>query len=503
MARIAVGGFGHETNSFVSHRADFSYFADHRDRPPHVRGMDVLQWLRGGSFPISGFIAEMEDDHDLVPLVWAHGSAGGTVTDDAFERIVSELLGRLSEALPVDAVYLDLHGAMVAERFEDAEGEILRRCRAVVGDVPMIISLDYHANITPEMVEHADGMAIFLTYPHVDRPETGQRAGQMVRDLLDHGRPTGRAFRKLPFLIPATSQCTLVEPSRSIVARSQVCKEDLLTLGYAAGFPPSDLYWCGPTVIAYAWRQDLADQVADDLTAAIEAREADFASRLLLPDDAVSHATAIARDATRPVVIADAQDNPGGGGSGDTTGVLIALLNAQSENAIVGIFCDPAAAGAAHAAGQGANITLNLGGRSGPEGVEPLAGTFQVRHLGTGQFRTTGSVAGGLDVDLGQMALLRIGGVDIVISSKRMQAFDQAPFKHLGAKLETYRYIVVKSAVHFRAEFEPLAEAVILAAAPGGFLDDPREFAFQRLRSGVRLTPTGPAHCNTSKFPTS
>ena len=110
-------------------------------------------------------------------------------------------------------------------------------------------------------------------------------------------------------------------------------------------------------------------------------------------------------------------------------------------------------------------------------------------------------MAGGLDVDLGPMALLRIGGVDIVISSKRMQAFDRAPFEHLGAQLETYRYIVVKSAVHFRAEFEPLAEAVILAAAPGGFLDDPRGFAFQRLRPGVRLTPKGPAHCSTSKLP--
>ena len=501
MARIAVGGFGHETNSFVSHRADFAYFAEHRDRPPHVRGADVLEWLRGGSFPISGFIADMEHEHELVPLVWAHGSAGGAVTNDAFERIVSELLARLSEALPVDAVYLDLHGAMVAEQFEDAEGELLRRCRAVVGDVPIIVSLDYHANITPQMVEHADGMVVFLTYPHVDRPETGQRAGTLVRALLDRGRPTGRALRKLPFLIPATSQCTLVEPSQSIVARSYICKDDVLTLGYAAGFPPSDLYWCGPAVVAYAWSQQAADQVADALTAAIEQREADFASRLLLPDDAVRRASAIARGATRPVVIADAQDNPGGGGSGDTTGVIMALLNAQVQNAIVGIFCDPQAAQAAHAAGEGADIILKLGGRSGPDGVEPLAGSFQVRQLASGRFRTTGSVAGGLDVDLGPMALLRIGGVDILVSSKRMQAFDRAPFEHLGAQLDSYHYIIVKSAVHFRAEFEPLAEAVILTAAPGGFLDDPREFAFQRLRPGVRLTPTGPAHGGNTVSP--
>ena len=132
----------------------------------------------------------MQATHDLVPLLWTSGGAGGMVTRDAFERIAGSLVGRLSEALPVDAVYLDLHGAMVTEDYEDAEGELLRRVRAAVGPgVPVAISLDYHANVTPQMVEMTDALIAYRTYPHVDRVETGQSAAQALERLLARGRP--------------------------------------------------------------------------------------------------------------------------------------------------------------------------------------------------------------------------------------------------------------------------------------------------------------------------
>ena len=221
MARIAVGGFHHETNCFVLPCTDFAYFASHRDRPPLVRGADVLDWLRPSSFALGGALAALESRHEIVPLLWTSGGAGGVVTRDAFERIAAELIGRLSAALPVDAVYLDLHGAMVTEDFEDGEGELLRRLRAVVGQpIPVVISLDYHANVTPQMVETTDGLVGYLTYPHVDRRETGERAARIVEAVLQRGRPPGRALRKAPFLIPLNGQCTLVEPSRGVVARS-------------------------------------------------------------------------------------------------------------------------------------------------------------------------------------------------------------------------------------------------------------------------------------------
>jgi microcystin degradation protein MlrC len=132
MARIAVGGFQHETNCFLPSRTDFAYFQSHRDRPPLVRGPEVLKWLTNTSFGLSGFLEVMADKHEIAPLLWTSGGAGGLVTRDAYERITAELVGTLSREMPVDAIYLDLHGAMVTEDFEDGEGEVLRRIRAAV-----------------------------------------------------------------------------------------------------------------------------------------------------------------------------------------------------------------------------------------------------------------------------------------------------------------------------------------------------------------------------------
>jgi microcystin degradation protein MlrC len=493
MSRIAVGGFQHESNSFVTPLTNFAYFNTHRDRPPLVRGADVLSWLGETSFALSGFLKSIGRNHEIAPLLWTSGGAGGPVTDDAYERITGELVGRLSQAMPVDAVYLDLHGAMVATCCEDGEGELLRRVRAAVGPAtPIAISLDYHANVTPEMVEHADSIVAYRTYPHVDRPETGAFAARALAVLIERGRPPGRALRKLPFLIPLNDQCTLVEPSRTVVARTVVAEGDLVNLSYLAGFPPSDLYWCGPAVIAHAWTQEAADRAADELAREIALLEAEFAVPMVGPHEGVRDAMALARAATKPVVIADTQDNPGCGATADTTGVLEALTELGAEGAVIGYFCDAEAATAAHAAGEGAEIAIALGGRSGPEGVRPFRGTFRVARLGDGKMRTTGAVSGGRDIDLGPCALVTIGGVSVAVTSKRMQALDQAPFRHLGVEPRDRKILVLKSTCHFRAEFEPIAEKVIVVVAPGGYLADPAGYPFRRLRPGVRLRPLGP-----------
>jgi microcystin degradation protein MlrC len=496
MARIAVAGFHHETNCFVAQTTDFSYFISHRDRPPLVRGAEVVRWLADTSFALSGFLRATQGNHEIVPLLWTSGGAGGLVTADAYERVAGELIGRLSQAMPVDAVYLDLHGAMVSEPFEDGEGELLRRVRATVGaKVPIAVSLDYHANVTPEMVELADSIVGYRTYPHVDRAETGTYAAQALSVLMERGRPNGRALRKLPFLIPLNDQCTLVDPSKSIVARTVVAEGDLVNLSYLAGFPPSDLYWCGPAVVAHAWIQEAADRAADALARDIALREAEFAVPMVAPDQGVREAMASAQSASKPIVLADTQDNPGCGATADTTGVLEALVRLGAKGVVIGYLCDAEAAKAGHAAGEGAQITLALGGRSGPAGVKPFHGTFRVGRLGDGKMRTTGQVSGGREVDLGPMALLTIGGTSVAVTSKRMQALDQAPFRHLGVEPKQQKILVLKSTCHFRAEFEPIAEKVIVVISPGGYLADPAAYPFRKLRPGVRLRPLGPDFC--------
>jgi microcystin degradation protein MlrC len=495
MARIAIGGFQHETNCFVNSQTDFSYFASHRDRPPLVYGDDVLKWLTNNSFAMAGFIQCLQSVHELVPLLWTSGGAGGMVTRDAFERITGSIVGRLSEAMPVDAVYLDLHGAMVTEDFEDGEGELLRRIRAAIGEqVPIVISLDYHANVTPTMVECSDGLLAYRTYPHVDRVETGQHAARVTQTLLERGRPAGRTLRKLPFLIPLNGQCTLVDPSRHVVNLSRVLEGDVVNLSYLAGFPPSDLHWCGPSVIAHAWTQQAADAAADAMYTAILEREGQFAEEMVAPEEGVARAMRLAREAHRPVVIADTQDNPGCGGTADSTGLLKALVAADAQGAVMGFLCDAQAAQAAHAAGVGQAIRIALGGRSGPEGVTPMEASFEVEALGDGRFTSDGAVSGGRKMDLGPMALLRIGGVRVAVTSKRLQAYDKAPFRHLGVDPERQKILALKSTCHYRAEFEPIAEAVIVVLAPGYYLADPTDYPFRKLRPGVRLKPLGRTH---------
>jgi microcystin degradation protein MlrC len=322
-----------------------------------------------------------------------------------------------------------------------------------------------------------------------------------MRTLLERGRPAGRALRKAPFLIPLNGQCTLVDPSKSVVARSQVVEGDLINLSYLAGFPPSDLHWCGPSVIAHAWTQDAADRAADDMMREVVAQEANFAEAMVTPEEGVARAIAVSRTATRPVVIADTQDNPGCGGTADATGLLKALVAADARDAVLGFLCDAEAARAAHAAGEGAQITLALGGRSGPEGVTPLEASFRVTRLGNGQFQSDGAVTRGRRIDVGPMALLTVGGVSVAVTSKRLQAYDQAPFRQLGIEPARQKILGLKSTCHYRAEFEPMAEEVIVVLAPGYYLADPARYPYRRLRPGVRLRPLGPEFTGPAASP--
>jgi len=359
------------------------------------------------------------------------------------------------------------------------------------------------ANVTPQMVTHTDGLVGYLTYPHVDQAQTGRRAAKVLATLLERGRPQGRAFRQTPFLIPLMAQCTDIDPSKAVVEKASSLEGgDVLNVSYLSGFPPSDLYHCGPTVTVHAYSQQQADAAADALAAEVGRREAEFAIPVFEPDEAVRRAIAIAAKAGRPVILADTQDNPGAGGTADTTGVLAALIRNGAQGAVVGVFCDPEAAAAAHAAGENANITISLGGKSGPAGVEPYAGTFRVVKLGNGLIRTTGPHVGGRNINLGPMALLRIGGVGIVVSSKRMQAHDQAPFRHVGVEPKDQKILALKSTVHFRADFGPLAKDILVVLAPGGHLSDPTRYPYRKLRPGVRLYPLGPEFTHKDRLRT-
>ncbi len=495
MAVIAVGGMQHETNTFAPTRAEFGAFERGGGWPGLQRGEGLFEAVVGANIPAAGAIDALRAaGHRLVPLTWAAASPSAQVTDDAFERVAGDLVERLAQAGAVDGVYLDLHGAMVTESHDDGEGELLRRVRAVVGErVPIVASLDLHANVTRAMVEHADALSIYRTYPHVDMALTGARAAGLLSTMLATGQRFAKRLRQFDYLTGIPSQCTLIEPAAGLYALlERIEQRSGVALSFATGFPMADFHECGMSAIACGRDAAATEAALGELAGAIVDAEREFALELLSPDDAVQRA--IARGAPgAPVVLADTQDNPGAGGNGDTTGLLAALLARRAQDAVLGLLNDPASALRAHEAGIGATLEFALGETSGVPGRAPLRGRFSVEALSDGRFTCTGPMFRNFRMTLGPMAVLRQGGVRVVLSTNKCQAADQQMFRHLGVEPATQRIVALKSSVHFRADFQPIAREVLVVRAPGPALADPADFPWRRLRPGLRLRPLGPA----------
>lgn len=487
--RVALAGFVHESNSFAPSPADRAAFAQGGGYLPLSRGAEILARAPGVNLPVAGAIEHARGQGwDLLPLVWAGAVPSAPVTADCFAAITEEILRGLREAGPLDGVFLDLHGAMVAEGAPDGEGALLSRVRAVVGpDVPVVAALDLHGNISPLMVESADLMVGFRTYPHVDMAETGRRAAEWLDRLMAGARPA-RAFRQGDYLIPIAWQATDRQPARDLYAQVAAGDDRGACLSLFMGFPAADFADCRPSVLAYADTQAEADALADGLAQALHGAEEGFRGECLDPAEAVARAM---RHPGGPVILVDTQDNPGAGGDSDTTGMLRALVAADAQDAAIGLVWDPEAARAAHAAGQGATLALALGGRSGTPGDAPFEGRFTVEHLSDGACHATGPYYGGAHLTLGPAACLRIGGVRVAVASEKAQMADREMFRFLGITPEDQAILVVKSSNHFRADFAPVAAAILTCAAPGPMPVSPAALPFRHLPPGLRLEPGG------------
>ncbi|MCA1396758.1 M81 family metallopeptidase [Bradyrhizobium sp. BRP56] len=500
MTRIAVGGFLHETNTFAPTKATYDDFVHGGGWPSMTHGADVLKVMRKINVGLAGFVEAAEaNGWELVPTIFAAASPSAHVSKDAFERIVTEMVDGIAAAGPIDAVYLDLHGAMVTEHYDDGEGETLARVRKAIGnDLPLVASLDLHANVSPKMIEHADALIAYRTYPHVDMAETGRACARHLALMLKSRQRFAKAFRQLPFLIPISWQCTNDQPTKGIYQKLAALESDAVpTLSFAPGFPAADFRDCGPSVFAYGRTQADADAAADKVVALVESHEDDFDGRIYSPDEGVRLAMELAKSASKPIIIADTQDNPGAGGDSDTTGMLRALVH-NKASAATGVIYDPQSAKAAHAAGVGASVTLELGGKSGIPGDAPYRETFVVEQLSDGKFVAPGPYFGGRDMDMGPSACLRVGDVRVVVGSYKAQLADQAMYRYVGIEPTAQKILVNKSSVHFRADFEPIAEKLLICAAPGAMPADTATLPWKHLRPGIRIKPNGPTFTPTS-----
>ncbi|MFW6074481.1 MAG: M81 family metallopeptidase, partial [Chloroflexota bacterium] len=402
----------------------------------------------------------------------------------AFDTMLGHLLDRLKDAGEVDAVCLSLHGAGSADGIDDIEGTILAAVRDVIGpDKPLIATLDLHCHSTPTMVENATALFTVHEYPHVDSYERGYEAIEVATKTVRGELNPVMHLTVLPMAIaPITS---FHGPAREVNERCWSWEDrGLLDVTFVHGYPHTDVPIISASVIAVAdGDASAAKQAADDVAAMIWERRDQFLANLPMPDDAVKQALA---HSGNPVVIAEVSDNPGGGSPGDGTHLLRALLQANAPNTAFGFVFDPVTAEQSHQAGPGATIDVEIGGRTDPEILgEPVRTSAYVKSVTDGQFVTQSPMGRGGHRDLGKMARLVIGNVDVIIGSESHQTIDAELFLLHGIDVSRYQVVALKSQNHFRAAFEPIAADIIRTDPPGWTTSNVKNLRHQRIRRPI------------------
>ena len=501
--RIAVAGLQHESNTFLPGTTPFSAFERPGGWPPLSVGSAMLEALAGTSATAAGALAAARDRSDvtIVPIQWGLAQPSAPIARDAFDTLANGMVDRIGAAQaehPLDGIYLDLHGAMVVDGFDDGEGELLRRLRDRLGDtLPIAASFDLHANLSAAAIDRLTLVDGYRNYPHDDMAETGGRTFRRLLAHIDAKVPRPATVMVRPdFLIALTWQCTLIEPAIGLKAQADALMADDPTLAIfqAYGFPLADIPDCGPAIVVQHPDPARAEAVATTLLAAWQAAEPAFDGPIPSARDAVRQAITLSASAgadAGPVVIADTQDNPGGGGLGDTPGMLQALLDERAVGAVLVHIADTAAAEAAHAVGVGGAIPNGLGGKLLPGLGAPVAGPWTVEALGDGRFTGVGPMYRGNRIALGPVALLAQSGVRVIVAGPKMQASEPALLHHVGIDPQTVPILVVKSSVHFRAAYQPMARAILVGQAPGPVTADLRALPYARLRTGVRIAGEG------------
>ena len=456
--RIAIGGFMLESNghSPVATREEFA--------ANFIAAGAELEADWKGEHPrcpvtLSGFVEAMDASGPWtpLPLYVAMAGASGPVDHGFFEEVLAQHERRLRAALPVDGVFLALHGGAIGTGEDDPEGALLERVRAIVGpDVPIVAPLDLHANVSRKMVESCNVLVSYRTNPHVDMAERGAECAAHLRELLRGVKATA-AFVKLPFIPPSVAQNTKAGPYADIIAYGQSkMGPKVMNVSVVSGFSLGDSVKNGMSVIVTT-REDaaLAQRIARDVARKTWDDRHRYVPQLTSLADATRMAVECGRDRSKPALLfADVADNPGGGGRGNTVWILESFHQAGVQGCLLGVFYDPALVAEAHVMGVGGKFHA----RFNRDETHELSGRFEadveVLGLRDGPIVGKRGISAGHSINLGPMALLQVGGIKVVAITVRQQAKDTEMFECFGIRIADARSVVVKSRGHFRAAFD-------------------------------------------------
>jgi len=485
--RIAVSYFSHETCTFCPKPTTIEDF----ERGGVLRGEQIFQNYRGVPSYINGFIkAAEEEDVELVGiLVAAHswgGSSGSWVTRDCFEKYSTEIVDGLKDAGKLDGCLLAFHGAMAVDGYLKPEAEVARRVRAAVGNIPIIVTLDSHANEDHELTDSVDGVFTLRTYPHVDPEEIGMKAAGCLFDTIRGDYKPTMAIRKPGVMSPSVFQGTDDYPVKDILERAQGWenKEKGLCVSVLFGFAYSDVPDAGATVIVVTNdNQELAESVAQDVSDYIwSLREPLNHTKLPKTKEGVAKAMKAVEEGRVPVIIADQSDR-----IGDGTHILQELLTQKASNFVVATIADDVVIKKIRERAKiGENVTINVGGYSCKDSGEPVTIDGTVEYLGGCEYVHNGPMLPGAKVRIGDIAVLEFGENNhLIISQTLQQLYDDAILSSVGIDTDSLEIIVIKSRVHFKAYFKDVAGAIIVVDTPGIGFSDLRQLKYVNVPNDI------------------
>jgi microcystin degradation protein MlrC len=501
--RVAAAQIAHETNAFSSVKTDFAAF-----EASHLTfGEGITETARGTNTEFGGFITGSEEQgFDLIPTLAVWATPSGPVTRDAILRLTDLLADSLRDAMrhePLHGVLLALHGSMVTEIDDDGEGYILQAVRDLVGlDVPLVATLDLHANISPRMVRLADVLIGYDTYPHIDMAERAEEACAVLARLIRHEIRPIPALRKPPMLPTSQRMMTSRMPLRALIERAHVMEEDprVINITVAGGFPAADVEDAGFGVLVTTDNEpELAARLADELAAEAWSLREGFLGGVATFEHAAELIRSLDSEVNMempvsgPLVLVDIADNPWGGGPGDSAELLRFLFAEAVKGAAVASIRDPEVVRQAIAAGPGGTIVTELGGKTDRLHGDPLPISGYVKLLSDGIYENDGPMMAGLQVDLGPSAILLCEPaaglpappVEVLVTSRAETPIDLNVFRCHGIDPTRHRVLGLKGKGHFRAAFEPIARRVVLVEGPGITGADLSRLTFHNVRRPI------------------
>ena len=484
MKTIITGVFQQETNRYAAGVMTQEHFQQVAFVCNQEEVFKTYAGVRKEMGAFMDFFANKFDYRLVAPFAF-EASPGPVVAQDVWQAALDHILGAIAAQPNVDGILLALHGAMVTEEFEDAEGELLERIRAVVGPkTPIVITLDLHVNMTMKMMENATAFFVYDYYPHTDAYEVAFRAAECIYETIEGRMKPVMSWKKLDMIMPymPTDEAAFAP----FLAKAQMLRtqKPMVNVNICHGFFASDIYDQGAAVIAVADGDiALTQKTADELAEELYAKRKTMTRSYYTAQEAVKLAM---ESREFPMVLADVNDNPGSGASTDAPQLLKALLDAKAKDVAVAVIYDPETVLAAEKAGVGSVFQVSLGGKIVPEITGgPLCCEAYVRAITDGSVLLRGPMRRGSIRNFGKCALLQIEGISVIVSSYRVQPFDLEIYRHFGIHPEEMKILVVKSAVHFRADFSSVAKRILDVLTPAEAPQRPQDLPLNHSRRPI------------------